>query len=145
MLCHVTCVFLGPAVASRECSIWRVDRKPRKGSGHTEAHCHRERSTHATGEAHRCQTGPGCFCRTCNECNETSSGHLSSNFVLCMVFSIGKSWEDSRLIFIPLPLDHSSPLVYLVNKGLTSVTYLTFYPFSVLSFKFFFQNLNNYS
>lgn len=30
-------------------------------------------------------------------------------------FLLGRSWEDSRLIFISLPLDHSPAVVYLVN------------------------------
>lgn len=49
------------AVATRECSIRCADREPRKGSGHIEAHCYRERSAHATGKTYRCQTGKSLF------------------------------------------------------------------------------------
>lgn len=44
-------------MATGERSIRRADREPGKGSGHAEAHCNRERSTHATRKTHSCQTG----------------------------------------------------------------------------------------
>lgn len=54
MLC-VVWMWVG-AVATRKRSLRRADRKPGKGSGHAEAHCSRERRTHATRKTHSCQT-----------------------------------------------------------------------------------------
>ena len=70
---HFTCLFLGVyviSVASRECSIWCADGKPGKSSGHTEAHCHGERSPYASGETNCCQTGTAQSVSTRNTCSE---------------------------------------------------------------------------
>lgn len=48
-------------VATRERSIRRADRKSGESSGHIEAHCYREWSTHATGKTYCCQTGKSQF------------------------------------------------------------------------------------
>lgn len=59
-----------------------------------------------------------CFCRTQTPWTLFMNLNVLCcifRFIFSLFFSLGGSWEDSRLIFITLSLDHSSAVVYLVR------------------------------
>ncbi len=133
---HVCLFWAVGAVATRERSIRRADGEPGKSSGHTEAHCYRERSTDATGKAYRCQTGKSLFLQHTDSLRCSFMLPIMLSFV-CLFFWLGGSWKDSRLIFVALSLDHSSAVVYLVsgvNDNATSISSVTTRWFSLSFF-----------